>query len=51
LPYLLLPGEEYLHMRQEKWRSFKFERDSIAKSTDKTEKNKALVQTKYIISK
>lgn len=23
-------------MRQEKWRSFKFERDSIAKSTDKT---------------
>jgi len=25
-------------MRQEKWRSFKFERDSIAKSTDKTDR-------------
>jgi len=44
-------------MRQEKWRSFKFEQDSIAKSTDKTErgshvgKMNAQVQTKYMISK
>ena len=27
-------------MRQEKWRSFKFERDSIAKSTDKTKRGR-----------